>query len=190
MPKIPAQLWIVLGAVIAAAAGYQTARMVKSDRDPIVDTARAGETRVDQLLGSPAPDFAMTDLNQQPTELSSLRGTPLLLNFWGTWCPPCREEIPDLMIAQDELRASGSAALIIGIAVDDIDAALNFAVDYQINYPIVAPGYEDGMALSIAYGNDRGTYPYSVFIDREGNIDRIIVGILDVPEAARYLKSL
>lgn len=190
MPRIPAQLWIVLAAVVAAGAGYQTARMVSADRDPIVDTALPGGTRVDQLLGSPAPDFAMTDLNQQPTELSSLRGTPLLLNFWGTWCPPCRDEIPDLMIAQDQLRASGSTAQIIGIAVDEAEAALNFAIDYQINYPIVAPGYDDSVSLSIAYGNDRGTYPYSVFIDREGRIDRIIVGLLDVPEAARYLKSL
>ncbi len=180
-----ANLIIVLAALLGGAAGLTWSLARQADE---VEQREAGSKG---YIGTPAPMFSIKDLNRQSVDLEQLRGTPVLLNFWGTWCPPCRKEIPDLMEAHRDLADTRPMpASIIGIAVDEPEPVNQFAMDYQINYPILTPGYQKGYELSISYGNTTGAYPYSVFIDREGNIDRITVGLLDVAEAMEYLTGL
>src|SRR3954467_11465491 len=82
------------------------------------------------------PPFAATDLDGRPLSLASLRGKVVLINFWATWCPPCREEIPDLIALQQKY---GKQLQIIGISQDSAPAAVvqQFAAAHAMNYPSV-----------------------------------------------------
>ncbi len=88
-------------------------------------------------------DFALKDLNGQEVRLASFRGRPLLLNFWATWCGPCKEEIPALVALADQYKSSNIA--VLGISVDDTPAELQkFARANQVNYPLlVGLGHDD-----------------------------------------------
>src|SRR5512135_2308447 len=82
-----------------------------------------------------APDFSLTDLAGKKLALSAYRGTVVLLNFWATWCGPCREEIPSLVSLQEKYRNKGLQ--IIGISLDDDAAPIPaFYRQYKMNYPV------------------------------------------------------
>lgn len=118
---------------------------------------------------SGAPVFAATfdDLDGAPVALADFRGSPLVLNFWATWCPPCRKEIPDLMEIQRRYGTRG--VTLIGIAVEEKAPVTAFVKDQQINYPILV-GRDKGIQLLQAIGNQSAGLPYTVVLDRQGNI--------------------
>jgi DsbE subfamily thiol:disulfide oxidoreductase len=90
--------------------------------------------RIVNLEPRPAPDFVLTTYNGEQLQLSSLRGQVVLLNFWASWCPPCRVEAPVLQRAADSLAASGLA--VIGVDVwDDVPQARAFLDEFAITYP-------------------------------------------------------
>lgn len=120
----------------------------------------------------PAPDFNLKTLDGKTLQLSALKGKVVLLNFWATWCPPCREEIPHFKELYDQYRAKGLE--IIGVALDDggeKDVA-PFARQNQINYPLVAAG---GQELAQSYGGIRGI-PTTFLIDKQGRIAQKYIG--------------
>lgn len=83
-----------------------------------------------------APDFALTDLQGNAVTLADYKGKVLFLNFWATWCPPCRREIPDFIEAYKELKAEGLE--ILGVSVDEVaaPALLDWVRKTGINYPV------------------------------------------------------
>ncbi len=117
-------------------------------------------------VGSIAPDFILKDIQGKDVRLSEYRGKIVLLEFWATWCPPCRVSVPDLVGIQEKYR--NKEFVILGISIDeggDITAKLNeFIKEYKINYAILI-GDEN---VSNAY-NVRGI-PVTFLIDREGKI--------------------
>lgn len=118
---------------------------------------------------SSAPIFAATfgDLDGKPVALADFKGKPLVLNFWATWCPPCRKEIPDLVEIQNQYGERGVA--IIGVAVEEKTRIPEFVRDNKINY-LVLLGREQGIELLQALGNRSAGLPYTVVIDRQGDI--------------------
>lgn len=120
----------------------------------------------------PAADFNLKTLDGKSLQLSALKGKVVLLDFWATWCPPCRQEIPHFKELYDQYRGKGLE--IIGVALDDggeKDVA-PFARQNQINYPLVAAG---GQELAQRYGGIRGI-PTTFLIDKQGRIAKKYIG--------------
>jgi thiol-disulfide isomerase/thioredoxin len=132
------------------------------------------------------PDISMPDTEGHTRALSEWRGHPLLVNFWATWCEPCRREIPLL----ERLRKqSGAASLeIVGIAVDTRAAVLPYARQMHIDYPLLI-GEDDGIKAVDAFGM-QAVFPFSVFADREGRIVALKIGELHPEDAQLILARL
>jgi thiol-disulfide isomerase/thioredoxin len=125
------------------------------------------------------PDITLADRVGKPTKLSSFAGRPLMVNFWATWCAPCRREIPLLNKISVERR--GQKAEIVGVAVDFREDVLKFVQKVPLNYPLLI-GEEDGLAAAEAFGMGMA-FPFSVFIDSQSRILTIKIGELHEDEA-------
>ena len=121
----------------------------------------------------PAPDFNLAQLNGAPLQLSSYRGKVVLLDFWATWCVPCREETPHLVELQ---RKYGDRGLqVIGVSMDDSpDPVREFYQQFHMNYPVVMGNAKTGEL----YGGVLGL-PIAFAIDRDGKIYKKHIGATD-----------
>ncbi len=134
-------------------------------------------------IGNTAPDFTITD-SQRTVELSQLRGKPVVLNFWATWCPPCIEEMPSLVQLQKQL---GDKVTILAVDEDSDDGAYKqFVRDHNIDLLTV----RDTQRTNQIYGSFK--YPETYIIDRNGKIVRKFIGATDwtAPDIVDYLKKL
>jgi peroxiredoxin len=100
-----------------------------------------GAAAADQTLtplpgGVPAPDFALPDTHGKLHRLSDYRGRPVIVNFWATWCPPCREEIPSMNRAWRELSTAGIMILAVDVG-EDADTVFVFTADYPAEFPLL-----------------------------------------------------
>jgi thiol-disulfide isomerase/thioredoxin len=132
------------------------------------------------------PDITMPDSSGTPHKLSEWKGRPLMVNFWATWCDPCRREIPLLKSLRQE--RAGESLEIVGIAVDFKDAVLDYTRKIGIDYPVLI-GEKDGIAAIDAFGMDT-VFPFTVFADRQGRIFTVKVGELGRDEAKIILDGL
>lgn len=111
------------------------------------------------------PEFSMQDGQGNSHALSDWQGKSRILNFWATWCAPCRHEIPRLKAFQDE--QSGNGFQVIGIAVDEVDAVNRYAEEAQFNYPVLI-GQEEAMAVAEMSGIPFAALPFTMFIAADG----------------------
>jgi thiol-disulfide isomerase/thioredoxin len=109
----------------------------------------------------------LPDLNGGPQSLAQWRGQVLVVNFWATWCAPCREEIPGFVRLQERHGARGLQ--LVGIAVDQPAKVSDFAREFRINYPLLIGGGES-LELLRNTGNRQAVLPYTVVIDRAGKV--------------------
>jgi cytochrome c biogenesis protein CcmG, thiol:disulfide interchange protein DsbE len=131
-----------------------------------------------------APDFSVIDLSGQTLELSRYRGRVVLLNFWATWCAPCRSEIPRFVDLQNRYGRQGLQ--VIGISLDDDQRPLpGFYRELKMNYPVAVGDAK----LAEQYGGVLGL-PVSFLIDRHGRIYAKHVGETDISLIEREIKSL
>lgn len=137
-------------------------------------------------IGLQRPEFAAPDLTGEYRNIKEWDGKVIFLNFWATWCPPCKKEIPDFI----ELQAAyGNQGLqFVGIAVDDEDAVREFAETMGINYPSLVVQAE-GVGLAKRYGNGIGALPYTVIINRDGEISNTFRGELSKIRAKELLEE-
>jgi len=113
------------------------------------------------------PLFKLNDLEGNVRDVKEWDGNVLMINFWATWCPPCRKEMPAFIELQEKYQDKGFT--IIGIALDEKQAVIDFTEPMGMNYPILL-GDQQGMPLTTAYGNRLGVLPFTVIVDRHGNI--------------------
>jgi len=110
-----------------------------------------------------------------------------MINFWATWCPPCRREIPALMKLYKDYRDQGF--VIVGIALDEKQNVIDYIDPMGVDYPVLI-GDQEGIALTQAYGNRLGVLPYTVVIDRQGRIVSRHRNELTYEQAERMIKPL
>ena len=113
------------------------------------------------------PLFKLKDLEDKVRDVKEWDGKVLMINFWATWCPPCRREMPAFIELQEKYKDKGFT--IVGIALDEKQAVIDFTDPMGMNYPILM-AEQEGIVLSKAYGNNLGVLPYTVIVDRKGNI--------------------
>ena len=154
-------LAIVAVAILGAALGLFASMRMNGDADrpvpPGVTVLKVGDQR---------SDLELADLDGKPRRLSEFDGKLVLLNFWATWCGPCREEMPLLDATYEKLSDKG--LLVVGVAIDDPDAVRDFLKDYPIRYPILLTGEDED--ASLRYGDTKSVLPYSVLIGRDGRL--------------------
>jgi len=119
--------------------------------------------------------------------LSRWRGKVLVVNFWATWCPPCRTEIPEFIKLQTKYGAQGLQ--FVGIAIDETAKVQAFSDQMGINYPVLV-GDLDAVALSQATGNRLGGLPYTLILDRSGKIVATELGGLSTAKLEATLEPL
>jgi thiol-disulfide isomerase/thioredoxin len=180
----------VLGGALAAigsgAVGFYAYRVYHSPPEaiqaappPAAAAAAPAEPAQTKAVPDRLPDITLTDRDGKPTKLASFGGRPLMVNFWATWCAPCRREIPLLNKIRKQRQAQN--AEIVGVAVDFRDDVLKFAATTPLNYPLLI-GEEDGLAAAEAFGMGMA-FPFSVFVDSQNRILTVKVGELHEDEA-------
>ena len=114
------------------------------------------------------PDFTLETIDGEPRSIGEWDGQVILIDFWASWCIPCRREMPIF----NELRQiyGGQGFEVIGLAADELDKVKQFITEVKIDFPIIYGDIFDVMDISKEYGNSFGGLPFSAFIDRNGNI--------------------
>jgi len=200
---------IVLGAVllilaIFAWAGWANFEYRKQAAERLLASAAKGELVVDAssgeakyespLTGKPAPDFTLEDLSGKKVSLASYKGKAVLVNFWATWCAPCKIETPWLIELRNQYAAQGFE--ILGVSADDIDRddaqklsdekkeIARSAAQMHIPYPVLI----DGGTLDKAYGG-LDELPMSFFVDRNGTVVAAQMGLTSKDEIEGNIKK-
>lgn len=119
--------------------------------------------------------------------LEQWRGKVLVVNFWATWCAPCREEIPGFIKFQDEYGPRG--VQFVGIAIDQKERVRPYAKDIGINYPVLVGGLES-MDFARQVGNRRSVLPFTLVLDRGGKVVTTEIGVLKPAKLENLLKPL
>ncbi|MCC7009234.1 MAG: TlpA family protein disulfide reductase [Acidobacteria bacterium] len=143
--------WI-RAAAVAAVLGAWPACAAKEQRAP--------------SAGSPRLDFVLKDMNGQDVKLADLKGRPILINFWATWCPPCKAEIPWFVEFAEKYKDKRLA--VLGVSVDDPPEEIRkFAAEYEINYPMLVGDGQD--EFKAAYDAE-AVIPVSWLIKPDGTL--------------------
>src|SRR5687768_61394 len=178
--------WIAMGSV-ALALGLLWAASDLSDPHLDDPAAAFGDDPEDaDATGKPAPlNYTVKDMNGAEVRLASFKGKIILLNFWATWCEPCKYEIPDLISLQEQYADD---IVVLGFSVDDTPEQLKaYAAEYKVNYPmLVGSGHEN---VQDAYGPMWGI-PVTIVIARDGTIARKQSGIRTREQFEREIKAL
>ena len=155
--------------LIAGVAAYQfQSQSQEENLPPQPNTESVAAASIDTNI-----DFALPDLDGTVRQLSDWNGKGRLVNFWATWCAPCRREIPLLKKTQEEHGSDGIQ--VIGIAVDFPEQVVAYAEEAQFNYPILV-GQEDAMAAAEASGIDFIGMPFTMVIAPDGELIKTHIG--------------
>ncbi|HEV7613077.1 MAG TPA: TlpA disulfide reductase family protein [Steroidobacteraceae bacterium] len=173
------------GAGVPVAAG-EASSATPSDFAPSPDDLTEGGLAPPKIPDR-LPHFSLADRNGKVTPITSFEGKSLIINFWATWCAPCRSEIPLLERVHAEWQAQGVS--VVGIAVDHRDEVVKFADRFKIVYPLLI-GEQDALDVATAFGVVTPVFPFTVFTDRRGQVVALFVGELHKPQAEIILTEV
>ncbi len=181
-----AVVFLIISGAIALAAGIAVSMYFKqSPKVEKADIPDIPDIKATTMVGNRRPDFSMKDVEGDLHNINKFDGQVLIVNFWATWCPPCRREIPALIALQEKYQSKGFT--IVGVALDSQQAAIDYVDPMGINYPILV-GETEGIAISQAYGNQLSVLPYTVVIDRKGTIRHAFAREVTFEEAEQLIK--
>lgn len=135
-------------------------------------------------IGQEAPDFALPSLNGQEARLSDYRGQIVLLNFWATWCGPCRAEVPELVKVYDRYKERGFTVVAVNLG-EPREGVAAFAQDFNMAFPVLLD--QDGHTISLY--PTRGI-PTTFILDRDGVVRNVRVGSMDGEFVAQMVEPL
>ncbi|MEO7402454.1 MAG: TlpA disulfide reductase family protein [Burkholderiales bacterium] len=172
-------------AVAALASGIYWSVLRSQRLVPV--NAESGGARSETSSELVLADLQFPDLQGKPTPLSTWRGQILVINFWATWCAPCREEMPSFVAAQH--RFVDKKLLFVGIGIDSPEKMAAFAQELKINYPLLVG---DGATLGLMreLGNQSGGLPFTIVVDRAGKIVDRFVGVVPAAVLDEKLRVL
>ncbi len=133
---------------------------------------------------SDASDFKLQDLNGKVIRLSDFKGKPVLLDFWATWCPPCRASIPGIEKLYKEYSGKGLVVLSISLDEGDWDSVKSFSIEKGITYPVLKGTEEVSSQFQVR------TIPMLVIINKEGKIVKRYLGYGDDDELEKDIKTV
>jgi thiol-disulfide isomerase/thioredoxin len=149
---------------------------------------------LEQRSGAPDPAAVsaltradLPDLAGGRASLEQWRGKVLVVNFWASWCPPCREEIPGLIRMQQKFAANG--VQVVGIAVDSVDKSRQAAGEMGITYPVLVAEVQI-IDVTRRLGNRAGGLPFTAVLDREGRLVATHLGLLTEAQLERLVRPL
>ncbi len=138
------------------------------------------------VAGAPAPDFSLKSLDGQQVSLTLFKAQPVLINFWASWCPPCRLEMPDLVKAYTAHQAQGFVLLgLNATSLDSLPDVKAFVKEFGMTFPVLLD--EDGSVAALY--RLRGL-PLSVFVNRQGIISRLNIGAMSADQIEKYVGDI
>lgn len=167
---------VMLSAMTIGMRVYLDTTAIKNSDGSLPDTG--------QLHGAPEtlPEFVLNDVAGEPRNIREWANQPLLINFWATWCAPCRREIP--LLQQLHTEKSATNIQVIGIAIDNQPDVQAFLSEFGVNYPNLV-GEADAMQVSSLFGMDNLGLPFSVLAAADGNILTVHIGEVDADQLAK-----
>ncbi len=171
-------------ALTAATAGHLTARALAPESPPqdAAPNHPGQKEALATLLALTLPDSAGS-----PQALAQWRGKTLVLNFWATWCPPCRDEIPDFAAASR--RLAGEPVQFIGLSMDSAENVRAFTQDVDVPYPLLIAS-SDVLGLAAAFGNPSRALPFTLIIGPGGDVRHTRLGPLNAVELEGKIRPL
>jgi thiol-disulfide isomerase/thioredoxin len=177
-------LLIILLAVASAGVGLGLSFLLGAR----TATVAPGATTQDSVLkvGDALGDIRLADRDGKSRALSEWRGKLVVLNFWASWCGPCREEMP--MLDRVRARYADRSLEIIGVASEPAADALGFLDQNPVSYPILINAPDDPLDVSLHLGNTQSVLPFTALISRDGNILATRMGNFSEPALEEWIK--
>lgn len=181
------RMWIqnilIVGAGLTLGALLSLMILIRPDRVQSELTAALLPQRIPgPVIGHPAPDFVLESLSGNTVHLSELQGHPVLVNFWATWCGPCRQEMP--LLAKYHLNQSDLVMLAVN-AGEDRDQVKAFTDEFGLMFDVMLD--PEGRVQSLY---DIRGYPTTFFLDEKGIVRAVVMGALDETSLPRYLEKV
>ena len=174
---LPLLIALMLG---AGALGFGIYQVLGNDEDTEEPLPEAAEEARDQAaaqdLAATLPEFSMPDVDGEERDIGEWQDDILVINFWGTWCAPCREEVPLLIDIQEEYADQNLT--VLGIALDEPDAVREFAEEFGINYPLLV-GENETLEVMEQFGSGNLGMPHTFVTDRDGNVVNFHMGLIE-----------
>lgn len=170
---------------VALALAILVAGVILRDRLDISMLRPGGDTSGLPAIGQPAPDFAAVNADGEMVSLSDFAGSPVWLNFWGAWCPPCRAEIPDMIQAYREFKDDGTVLVAVSLEEPSSDA-FAYAENVGMEFTVLSDPNREAI---------RGKYrvrsfPTHIFIDSDGIVRDIVTTTMSTQTALNHVRSL
>lgn len=167
MSKLKQATLFLGAAVFALSAGFLLRVQFMDSPQPAL-SSEASKQGAEAILAANLPD-----INGEMQAISQWLGNVLVVNFWATWCEPCREEIPEFIETQDKFRDQG--LVFLGVALDREEPVISYSHEFGINYPVLI-GDLSVWSIAETAGNVHSVLPYTVVIDRQGEIVETYLG--------------
>jgi len=189
MTRTRSYVLVLVVAVVGGTLGVLAQRWYADSRlDQInAQLAQASSAAGALKTGDRRPEFTLSDLSGQARSMSEWDGQVVLLNFWATWCAPCRKEMPALAELHHVFAERGFA--VVGIAIDSPEPVQAFITELGVDYPMLI-GELDAIEVAQQFGNRLGVLPYSVILDKDGTTALIHAGEIDLETIETAIEPL